>query len=53
MRTETTFVPRLDALEAVVASLRAIKRPSLKLHRELKRTKHRLRVWRRKLGAKP
>jgi hypothetical protein len=26
MRTETTFVPRLDALEAVVASLLAIKR---------------------------
>jgi hypothetical protein len=44
---------RIDALAAMVESLRTVPRPSRKLHRELQRTRSRLRVWRKKLEATP
>jgi hypothetical protein len=40
---------RVDAVDALVASLRDLKDPSTKLHNELARTRYRIRVWRRQL----
>jgi hypothetical protein len=46
-----TLRARIVTLETTLAMLRTIKRPSLRLHRELARTRGRVRVWRRKLEA--
>jgi hypothetical protein len=49
---KTATMQRVDALEAVVASLRTIKNPSTRLHRQLAKTRRRLHVWRRKLAGR-
>jgi hypothetical protein len=47
------FVDKATALTATVDALCAIKNPSAQLRRQLIKTRGRLRVWRRRLEAKP
>jgi hypothetical protein len=49
--TTTETAQRIDALAKTLATLGAIKNPSTRLHRQLAKTRRRIKVWRKRLAA--